>query len=96
MTSSDRAVHALASHDEEQRIDSVLLWNFSASPAQLELALERLPKEMLVRQITLDAMAPSSDENARLRPEPSTRLPAGTHRVQVRLEPYAIKFWSLE
>ena len=51
---------------------------------------------MLVRQITLDAMAPSSDENARLRPEPSTRLPAGTHRVQVRLEPYAIKFWSLE
>jgi xylan 1,4-beta-xylosidase len=94
--SSDSKVHGFATHDEQYQIDNVLLWNFSGSPARVELVLEGLPKDELVRELTLDTLAPSDDENARLRPHPRTRLTKGNHRVKVELEPYAVKFWSFE
>ena len=93
---SDAAVHGLATHDEKYQIDQLLLWNFSASPAKVGLALENLPREMLVRPITLDARVPSNDENARLRPAPSTKMGKGDHRWDVNLDPYGIQFWSFE
>ena len=96
VVSSDSAVHGFATHDEEYRIDSLLLWNFSASPANVELAIEDLPKDMLVRQLTLDALASSDDENARLRPEPPTNLKKGSHGLKAGLDPYGVKFWSFE
>ncbi len=51
---------------------------------------------MLERRLTLDALAPSDDENARLRPAPPIRLPRGDHRVKVEMGAYAVKFWSFE
>ncbi len=89
-------VHGFATHDEQYRIDNLLLWNFSASPVNVELVIENLPKDVLQRQLTLDAASSSDDENARLRPEPPSGLKKGNHRRKVRFEPYGIKFWSFE
>jgi xylan 1,4-beta-xylosidase len=93
---SDSKVHAFATHDEQYQIDNLLFWNFSGSPTSVELVLEDLPKDVLVRRLSLDALAPSDDENARLRPDRRTRLTKGTHRVRVDLEPYGVRFWSFE
>lgn len=96
LESSVPAVHGFATHDEKYRIDNLLLWNFSAAPASFELILEGLSEERLVRRLTLDAQAPSDDENVRLRPQRRTRLAKGDHRLEVELGPYEVKFWSFE
>jgi hypothetical protein len=96
VNSSDPAVHAFATHDEKYRIDNLLLWNFSTTGAVVDLTWEGLSGDMLLRPVTLDASAASSDENARLRPDRSLRLTKGDHRLEVTLDPYAIKFWSFE
>ena len=89
-------VHGFATHDEQYRIDNLLLWNFADSRASLELVLEGLSKDALVRHLELDALAPGDDENARLHPGPRTRLGKGSHRLKVELGPYAVQFWSFE
>jgi hypothetical protein len=96
VVSSDPAVHAFATHDERYEIDNLLLWNFSDSRKDVDLAWRGLSRETLLRPITFDALAASSDENARLRPEPSRRLSKGDHHLKVALDPYAIRFWSFE
>jgi hypothetical protein len=96
VVSSDPAVHAFAAHDERYQMHNLLLWNFSEREAVLELACEHLPKDMLLRHLTLDARATSADENARLRPEPSTRVQKGDYRVKLALGPYAVEYWSFE
>jgi xylan 1,4-beta-xylosidase len=96
VVSSDQAVHTFATHDERYQIDNLLLWNFSDSPASVNLAWQGLSRDSLLRSISLDAISASSDENARLRPDPSRRLTKGDHHVKVGLDPYAIKFWSFE
>ncbi len=96
LESSSQAVHGFATHDETYQIDQMLLWNFSPVPARVELSLEHLPRAMLERRLTLDALAPSDDENAWLRPDPQIRLPRGDHRVTVEMGAYAVKFWSFE
>ncbi|HZW31451.1 MAG TPA: hypothetical protein VFF52_12140 [Isosphaeraceae bacterium] len=96
VVSSDPTVHAFATHDEKYEIDNLLLWNFSTTEASVDLTWEGLPRDMLLRPITLDAAAASSDENARLRPDRSSRLRKGDHHLKVGLDPYAIKFWSFE
>jgi hypothetical protein len=94
--SSHPSVHAFATHDEKYQIANFLLWNFSDEIANVDLRWEGLAKDVLLRSFTLDASASSSDENARLRPDRSIRLGRGNHRLKVVLEPYAIKFWSME
>lgn len=94
--SSAPKTHGFAAHDEQYQIDNILLWNFSGSPASVELVIEGLGKDMLVRRLTLDALAPSDDENARLRPDRRMRLTKGDHRIKVDFEPYGVKFWSFE
>jgi hypothetical protein len=94
--SSDPAIHGFATHDEVYRIDQVLLWNFSAVPAKIELTLKGLPREMLVRRLTLEAVAAGDDENIRLRPDPRMRLPKGDHSKRLHLGPYDVRFWSFE
>jgi xylan 1,4-beta-xylosidase len=96
VVSSHPAVHAFATHDEHYRTDSVLVWNFSPDPVRLDLTLAGLPRESLLRHVTLDALASGSDENLRLRPRPASRLAPGDHRLAVELAPYGIEFWSLE
>jgi hypothetical protein len=96
LDSSLARVHGFATHDEKYLIDNLLLWNFSEKPATVEIELAKLPRDVLVRRLTLDATAPSDDENIRLRPERRARLTKGSHQIKVELEPYAVKFWSFE
>jgi len=96
LVSTGAMVHGFATHDEAFQVLSLLVWNFSDAPAEVEMTVNGLPKNMRVRHIVLDALAPSDDENARLRPDPPAEWKAGTHRLQVRFDPYAIHFWSLE
>ena len=77
LTSTHPAVHGFATHDEQLRMHNLMLWNFSSSPVPLELSFKDLPGEVRIRHIVLDATTASSDENARLRPEPFTNLKNG-------------------
>ena len=96
VTSTHPAVHAFATHDEKMRLRNLLLWNFSAAPVPVELSLLGLAQETRTRHLILDAQAASSDENARLRPEPFATLKPGDRRLDLKLEPYAVHYWSLE
>ncbi len=90
------SIHGFATRDDKYQIDNVLLWNFSGAPVAIDLVLDGVPREMLLRRVTLDALAPSDDENARLRPEPPTSLGKGVHRLRLELKPYDVRFLSLE
>ncbi len=96
VNSSSPMVHGLASHDNQLRMENLLLWNFSADSAALELELKDLPAPKRTRHIVLDALASSDEENARLRPDPFKNLPAGDQRLQLLLEPWTVHYWSFE
>jgi hypothetical protein len=96
LTSTHPAVHGFATHDEQLQMHNLMLWNFSPSPIPLELSLKDLPGNVRIRHLVLDATAASSDENARLRPEPFTNLKQSDQPLSLTLEPYAVHYWSLE
>jgi xylan 1,4-beta-xylosidase len=96
LTSDHSAVHGLAAHDEQMRMENLVLWNFSAEAVPVELSIVGLVRDTRIRHIILDAQTASSDENARLRPEPFATLPKGDRRLDLRFEPYAIHYWSFE
>lgn len=96
LTSNDPRVHGLAAHDEQLRMYNLMLWNFSPAPLKIELLLKDLPQDLRACHLTLEATAPGSDENARLRPEPWFHLSKGDQRLNVDLGPYAVHYWSLE
>jgi xylan 1,4-beta-xylosidase len=96
LTSSHPSVHGFAAHDDKMRMDNLLLWNFSNRPVPVELSLTGHGRDLRTRHITLDAMAGSDDENSRLRPEPFATLKAGDQKWRLRLEPYAVHYWSFE
>jgi len=73
-----------------------MLWNFSPSPAQVEVVLEDTPGNLTAKPIVLDAATPSDDEIARLRPEKAFPIKAEQPSFKVALDPYGIRFWSLE
>ena len=89
-------VNGLAARDERLRMHNLLVWNFSREPVQVRVTLENLPKDMRIRHIVMDAKTASSDENARLRPDPFTSLSKTNGILTVPLEPYGIHYWSLE
>jgi hypothetical protein len=94
--SDQEAAHAFASHDEQLRMYNLVLWNFSAAPINLALMLRALPAELRVRHIVLEAAGSGMDENSRLRPEPFFKLGKGDQRWDLKLEPYAVHYWSFE
>ena len=96
LESAGGAVHGLATYDGRLLIYNVLVWSFSKDPAQVQMTLEHVPAEMVLRKVTLDAAAVSDDDNSRLRPTPSQAVAAGTNAVQLDLAPYGIVFFSLE
>jgi xylan 1,4-beta-xylosidase len=96
LTSSHPAVHGFAAQDPAMRMQNLVLWNFSASPIPVALSLNGLTHDTRVRHLTLDALAPGSDENARLRPEPFANLKPGDTRLELTLDPYAVHYWSFE
>jgi len=73
-----------------------VLWNFSTSPARVEITFEDASGDMTAKPIVLDAMTPRNDEIARLRPEPPLRIDSEQPNMQVTFEPYQVRFWSLE
>ena len=96
LDTGDSAVHGFATWDSRMIVYNVLLWNYSTTPAQAELAIEGAPSDLTLRQVILDAAAPSDDENARLRPLPSRELKRGDMRIKVDLRSYGNTFLALE
>jgi hypothetical protein len=96
LKSTRRTINGFATRDDRLLMENVLVWNFSDKPVQVTVSFEGLTQNRRARHIVLDALAPSADENARLRPEPYFDVKAGAHRMQVQFEPYALHYWSLE
>jgi len=98
LTSNAPTVHGFATRDE--RFSSyeynLLLWNFSASPIQVELTFEKMPGTMMAKPIVLDSATLSNDEIARLRPENPFRLKSDQPVLKISFEPYGVRFWSFE
>lgn len=89
-------LHGFATHDPQLQMENLLLWNFSKEPIQADVRFESPSRDYRIRHITLDALAPGGDENARLRPEPPTTLKKANPELTVRLEPYGVHYWSFE
>ncbi|MCI0535667.1 MAG: hypothetical protein L0Z50_10615 [Verrucomicrobiales bacterium] len=96
VSSSSDTIHGLATYDPQLLMHNVMLWNFSGNAVEVELSLEALPKEVHARHIVLDATGAGVEENQRLRPEPRTTLKAGGQKLALKLEPWAVHYWSLE
>ena len=98
LTSENPTVHGFMTRDE--RFSSyeynLLLWNFSASPIQVELTFENIPGSMTAKPVVLDAVTSSNDEIVRLRPESSFQLKADQPAFRIFFEPYGVRFWSFE
>jgi hypothetical protein len=98
LTSESPTVHGFMTRDE--RFSSyeynLLLWNFSASPIQVELTFENMPGSMTAKPVVLDAATSSNDEISRLRPESSFQLKADQPAFRISFEPYNVRFWSFE
>jgi hypothetical protein len=87
-------VHGYASHDAALQSYSVLLWNYSNAPAQLEVAIEGAPENLTVRPFVLDAAGPSNDDNDRIRP--LDRIDLKGEPIKYELEPYGVTYWMFE
>jgi hypothetical protein len=96
LTSDHATVHGFATHDEQLRMQNLLLWNFSSATVPVEISLTGHTRDLRTRHITLDATAASDDENARLRPAPYAPLKQGEQTWRLQLEPYDVHYWSFE
>ncbi len=94
--SQDPNVHGFFTYDPLYRTHNLLVWNFSPKPLRLSIEGTGVPETLLMRPELLDAVAPSSDENARLRPLDPVRVTKGDLRTQVELDAYGVAFWSFE
>lgn len=96
VTSPSESLRALASHDPELGLSSVLVWNFSKEPAKATLEVKNGAKNLTARLFVLDSTGPSNVENQRIRPAGVTRMPAGEGDLTIELEAYGVSFVSLE
>lgn len=96
VTSSHPTLHGFATRDDQLQMENLVIWNFSERATTATLSLRGWPEQRRARHVVLDAVAPSADENIRLRPDPYAEFKAGDHEVTVSFEPYAIHYWSLE
>lgn len=96
LTSNSETVHGLASWDRKLQLYNVLLWNFSPSPATVNITFAGSAGSLLARPIVLDAATTSGDENSRLRIESPVELKRDNTSLDAQFEPYGIRFWSIE
>ena len=75
---------------------NLLVWNYSASPTLVEIALAGLAGDLTAKPVVLDAVAVSDDEIARLRPERPFQIKADQPTFRASLDPYGVRFWALE
>ncbi|HWR52177.1 MAG TPA: hypothetical protein VN428_13785 [Bryobacteraceae bacterium] len=94
--SRDGAVHGFLTWDPAYELYNLLIWNFSPSPAQVEIAWSGLPYNAMAKRVSLDAETGSNVENERLRPRPPLKMTAGAGRGAAQLGPYGIEFWYVE
>jgi xylan 1,4-beta-xylosidase len=98
LVSENSNVHGFMTRDE--RFSSyeynLLLWNFSASPVQIELTLENMSCNMTVKPVVLNAVTTNNDEIARLNPENPFQIRAKKPAFRIFFEPYGVRFWSFE
>jgi hypothetical protein len=95
VTSSDKRIHGFATWDADIRKHSVLFWNFSAETVPVNLTLTGASSDMTAAPEQLDSLAPSDDENIRLKPLATVPVKKGESNYSLSLEPYAIYFWEL-
>jgi hypothetical protein len=96
VTSSDKRVHGFATWDPDIRKYSVLFWNFSPETVQIHVKVSGSPSDLIASPERLDSMAPSDDENIRVKPLPVIQLGAGNADHSLTLEAYDIYFWELD
>jgi xylan 1,4-beta-xylosidase len=96
ISTSDGRIHGLATWDPEIRKYSILFWNFSSEPLYVNVSVTGVPADTTAAREQLDSLAPSDDENVRLRPLPSFNLKPGTGEYPVRMQPYDVIFWELD
>lgn len=96
LQSDSETVHGFAAWDESFELYSLMLWNFSPESIQGDIRLESLSGEWRAFPIRLDAASPNGDENSRLLPEDPFPVKPDRPRLDFTLEPYGIRFWTLE
>jgi hypothetical protein len=95
VTSSDPRIHGFATWDADIRKYSLLFWNFSPTTIPMTLSISGASSAMTASPEQLDSLAPSDDENIRLKPLNEIAVEQGKSSHQLTLKPYAIYFWEL-
>jgi hypothetical protein len=62
----------------------------------VNLSLHGITATLHGDELELDALAPSDDENIRLRPLPSPDLSPSSTQIATELKPWDILYWSLK
>jgi xylan 1,4-beta-xylosidase len=98
LTSDGPAVHGFLSRDKRYSTYeyNLLLWNYSASPAQVEISFENMLANMQAKPVVLDAATSNNDEILRLRPESPFLVRIDQPTFRISFEPYEVRFWSFE
>jgi len=96
LSSTNNKVHGFATHDTQLQMHNLMLWNFSDKPVTVKLHLTDLPKDMHVRRTVLDATGSGQEDEQRLRSDPSFELKKGTRTLEIRLDSWAVHYWSFE
>lgn len=92
LKSASESVHGFAAHDSSLGTYSVLVWNFSKSPAQIEMALEGAPERLAATRFALDAAGANNDENRRINPLEALRITRDQPELRFELEPYGVNY----
>jgi len=98
VTTESRTVHAFATRDDRfpPYQYNLLVWNFSGSPAEVEITFDGLSGNLSAKPITLDAATANNDEVARLQPGASFAIKAEKPEIRVSLGAYGVRFWAFE
>ena len=96
VNSSDETVHGFATHDYKLQMYNLLLWNFSEKPTTVNLILEDIPKDMLMRHVILNTSGFIVEENQILKPEPRIQIEKGNQFLSLKLKPFAVHYWAFE
>ena len=98
LVSENSNVHGFMTRDEQfsSYEYNLLLWNFSASPVQVELTLENMSCDMMAKPVVLNAATTNNDEIARLSPENPFQIRVKQPAFRISFEPYGVRFWSFE
>lgn len=87
-------VHALATVDDRLKISSILMWNYSPSPAAVDLRLTNIGSAVSAWRFLLNVAGNHYNQN--LVPQSVQKLPAGNGRLPIQMEPWAVTLVSLE